>query len=362
MFSGCSKLATLDLSGWTLGDGANLDLSSVTSLKTIILPNKINTTLQIPKNYSWYNKTNGNTVVENPIPAYAEGEAYSEAEIKVGFAITLIAKGATCTERNDWLDNGDYTYSKVVWYGETLGELPKVKRTGYTFINWNSNSKGEGITYTSSSVINSSLTIYAVWIDYALTVTSDYSNADSFAMAFAQVTGNGSTWNLMLVNGEDFIISDLAEGTYTVVASSTINHSATVQNGTITLGGSTTKGTTVVEVTKVSASGFYGATIISSTVSSSLNAENNVQSIEIPQLIETETYQSEEETRIVQISNVKSTQATTRIGQISNFENTQDTTAETNVVSEKTSNKEMQVVNLVEEEIFEDKKIFSELD
>jgi surface protein len=390
MFAECTSLETLNLFGWTVNSGTNLSLSSVRFLKTVTLPKTISINLFIPSLYTWYNTSNGNAVVPTIISSYAENSTYSNAVIRVGYTVTLSASGASCTELNGWSD-GSGKYTKVVLYGDALGSMPTVTKTGYKFSEWNESSDGTGNIYTEESVITSDTTIYAVWKSVcALTITSNYSStADSFAMAFANITGNGNTWNLMLVSGEEFKLTNLAEGTYTIVVSSTINHKATVQNGTITLGGSTTTSTVVVEVTKVSAGGFYGATAVSSTASSSLNAENNVQStvsssmnaennvqsivesslntennvqsIEIPQLIEAETYQNSEETCEVLTTNVENEQEMACEVQTLNVENEQAKTSETNVDYEITSTKEMQIANQ-SKEVLENKKTFSTLD
>ncbi len=55
--------------------------------------------------------------------------------------------------------------SKSVVYNQEVGTLPAPTRSGYTFLEWNSQSDGSGTTYASSTVysLGDNSTIYAVW-------------------------------------------------------------------------------------------------------------------------------------------------------------------------------------------------------
>ena len=74
--------------------------------------------------------------------------------------------------------SGSYTFTssglkctKSIASGSTYGGFPTPTRTGYTFKEWNTKSDGTGTKITTSSIVNSSRTIYAIWEENDLNVT-----------------------------------------------------------------------------------------------------------------------------------------------------------------------------------------------
>ena len=74
--------------------------------------------------------------------------------------------------------SGSYTFTssglkctKSIASGSTYGGFPTPTRTGYTFKEWNTKPDGTGTKITTSSIVNSSRTIYAIWEENDLNVT-----------------------------------------------------------------------------------------------------------------------------------------------------------------------------------------------
>lgn len=112
----------------------------------------------------WYTRENGN------------GELYTPDNIMPKSDIKLYAA---------WLQNGkslvvdfDTNGGKgsvekcLVGYNETIDSLPAVKRTGYTFVEWNSKPDGTGAHVTKKTkIIYNNLKLYAIWKPNPCTVT-----------------------------------------------------------------------------------------------------------------------------------------------------------------------------------------------
>ncbi len=73
----------------------------------------------------------------------------------ITYSITFDSQGATSPANPP---------SIAVKGGETIGSLPsEPSKTGYSFIGWNSASDGSGLSLSTSSVVNSDMTVYAQW-------------------------------------------------------------------------------------------------------------------------------------------------------------------------------------------------------
>ena len=65
----------------------------------------------------------------------------------------------------DWNDGSGKTETISVVEGEALGDqmIANPTRSGYTFTGWNTQADGRGTAFTSATVVNSDLTVYAQW-------------------------------------------------------------------------------------------------------------------------------------------------------------------------------------------------------
>lgn len=65
----------------------------------------------------------------------------------------------------NWNDGSDKTETVSVTEGEALGGqmIANPTRSGYTFTGWNTQANGQGTAFTSATVVNSDLTVYAQW-------------------------------------------------------------------------------------------------------------------------------------------------------------------------------------------------------
>ncbi len=65
----------------------------------------------------------------------------------------------------DWNDGSGKTETISVVEGEALGDKMPANptRSGYTFTGWNTQADGRGTAFTSATVVNSDLTVYAQW-------------------------------------------------------------------------------------------------------------------------------------------------------------------------------------------------------
>ncbi|MDD5637792.1 MAG: InlB B-repeat-containing protein, partial [Atribacterota bacterium] len=89
------------------------------------------------------------------------------------FKITLLAEQCenyTVTFDKNHEDASGYTEAdpktKSVLYGSNVGTLPTAPtRTGYTFINWNTQPGGGGTEFTATTAVTDDITVYAQWED-----------------------------------------------------------------------------------------------------------------------------------------------------------------------------------------------------
>ena len=65
----------------------------------------------------------------------------------------------------DWNDGSGKTETISIVEGEALGDKMPANptRSGYTFTGWNTQADGRGTAFTSATVVNSDLTVYAQW-------------------------------------------------------------------------------------------------------------------------------------------------------------------------------------------------------
>lgn len=70
--------------------------------------------------------------------------------------------------------------TKDVAYGSAVGELPVPTNTGYDFINWNTQSDGNGDSYYASTyyLIENNLTLYAIWEQSIYSLNFDAQGGD----------------------------------------------------------------------------------------------------------------------------------------------------------------------------------------
>ena len=104
----------------------------------------------------WNTRTDGNGTT------YTTATKYEQTD-----DITLYAIWKPNTYEITYNANGGNvsTTSKSVTYDSQVGILPTSTRTGYTFVEWNTSSDGNGTTYTTSTTYKQTgdITLYAIW-------------------------------------------------------------------------------------------------------------------------------------------------------------------------------------------------------
>lgn len=96
--------------------------------------------------------------------------------------------------------------SQTKWKDQALTlSSTKPTRTGYTFSKWNTKADGSGTSYNSgaSYTANSATTLYAIWIEHALTVNY-YSNYADYGTYKGEALGVSSSTNVK-VHSQDFL-------------------------------------------------------------------------------------------------------------------------------------------------------------
>ncbi|WP_319507750.1 InlB B-repeat-containing protein [uncultured Methanolobus sp.] len=79
-------------------------------------------------------------------------------------------------------------------YGTTLASLPTAPtKTGHSFEGWNTESDGSGTSFTTATVVNSDITVYAVWKPISYTVTFDKNGGDVDASPTSDTADYGTT-------------------------------------------------------------------------------------------------------------------------------------------------------------------------
>ncbi len=122
-------------------------------------------------------QADASTIVQGDITYYA----HWEADPITYCTITFNAQGGNVNPT-----------SKAYESGLTLGTLPTPTKTGYTFKSWNSKPDGTGTLINSTMVVNSDMTIYAIWE----VIKSNAKEITSFKLN--EVTGKISGTNITL--------------------------------------------------------------------------------------------------------------------------------------------------------------------
>jgi len=99
--------------------------------------------------------------------------------VQEDFVVTLLSEKCenyTVTFDKNHEDESGYTdadpKTKSVLYGSNVGTLPTAPtRTGYTFINWNTEPGGGGTEFTATTAVTADITVYAQWDLNTYTVT-----------------------------------------------------------------------------------------------------------------------------------------------------------------------------------------------
>ena len=89
---------------------------------------------------------------------------------------------------------GSYTIPKYILNGQPLGDVTPPIRPGYSFREWNTKADGSGTKYTTATLINSSVNLYAIWDAQRVNYTIVYwqENADDSEFTYYEtvtVTG-----------------------------------------------------------------------------------------------------------------------------------------------------------------------------
>ena len=207
-------------------------------------------TLTLPR---WY--LNGLTVYEN---ANDDGKGQSQANLQP-ISTTAFNESSLFSGWNTQANNG---------YADDIWEINPENNGGYAY---------------PVFVIKKNL-------EGKIVISGNFADAESTAVGFVTVTGNGKTWTFMLINGKTYTITKLSAGTFSISATSTINHTAVPSASSVTISETISTHTITISIEKVATGGFYG----SNASTTSANAvENTSRQVEV--LNSTETVKLEEE-------------------------------------------------------------------
>ncbi|MDR1867667.1 MAG: InlB B-repeat-containing protein [Treponema sp.] len=144
---------TFDSDGGTAADPATKTVASGTAVGALPTVSKTGYLFG-----GWYTQKNGGgtaftveTKVTANITVYAKWTANSGATT---YTVTFDSNGGTAAD----------PATKAVVSGTAVGELPTVSREGYGFVAWNTLATGEGTAFTTATIVDASITVYAQWI------------------------------------------------------------------------------------------------------------------------------------------------------------------------------------------------------
>ncbi len=131
----------------------------------------------------WYTATSGGThITSSTTVALTSNQTLYAQWSTSGYTVTFNANGGSTS-----------TSSKIVSFGSTYGSLPIPTRTGYSFVGWyTATSGGTLITSSSTVVITSNQTLYAVW------------NANSYTVNFNANGGTLYTYSKTVYYGSSY--------------------------------------------------------------------------------------------------------------------------------------------------------------
>ena len=105
------------------------------------------TTTAAVKSYTGFTSPSAVKITINPDGSTVQNYYYTRNQ----YTVTLNGKGGTGTE------------ARKLYYGAALGALPESTRAGYTLKGWNSRTSGDGFEATAETIVESSVTYYALW-------------------------------------------------------------------------------------------------------------------------------------------------------------------------------------------------------
>jgi uncharacterized protein (TIGR02145 family) len=110
--------------------------------------------------------------------SYADGASYSMGSADVILSAKWTINQVTVTFDKNGGDNEANPAGKSTTYGGTIGTLPTAPfRLGYSFSTWNTPPSGNGTTFTATSVVTASMSVYAQWTPNNYTLSFDAQGA-----------------------------------------------------------------------------------------------------------------------------------------------------------------------------------------
>lgn len=181
MLQGLSGIETLDLSELNMNSVTSCQnmLDGLTSLKEIISPVSNNTSITLPTDKNFYDNSvevSARTAV-SAIPA----NITTAKTYVIGFTLTVNANGGLIENANSFTVSADSkTASIVKLYNETVNQIPTFsQRTGYTYVEMNTNEDGTGTRFTAGNYLTENLEIFAIWQAKTFKITLSSTGATS---------------------------------------------------------------------------------------------------------------------------------------------------------------------------------------
>ena len=145
--------------------------------------------------FNKWEKVSGSGTLSGNVFKFGAGNAEIRALWKIiqhTVTFNATANGGKCS-----------TTSKKINHGSAIGSLPAAVKNNYIFRGWNTKSDGSGTTYTSSKVINTDVTLYAIFeydAPVACVLTIDPNDG----------TYNGSTdvYTIKAVSGDTYTVKN----------------------------------------------------------------------------------------------------------------------------------------------------------
>lgn len=216
--SSTDTTATITVTSYWQNDGWNYDINNVSSWvycgssshqvmsSGSVDTTSSNTARQSLGSYSFIiNKTTSSQSVSCYAKITSNSSYVSGTKTSSTVSVTVPAKTSYTVSYNTNGGSGA-TSSQTKWHGTTLTlSSTKPTRTGYTFSKWNTKSDGSGTSYSSgaSYTSNSTVTLYAIWIENKLTVNY-YSNYADYGTYKGEALNVSASTNIK-VHSQDFL-------------------------------------------------------------------------------------------------------------------------------------------------------------
>ncbi|MDG5799660.1 InlB B-repeat-containing protein [Marinilabiliaceae bacterium ANBcel2] len=144
------------------------------------------------------------------------GDIVRMAYSRDGFFALYNAVTHTITFNNNGGDTEADPASIDVEYGSTIEAMPaEPKKEGHTFVEWNSDSNGEGEPLTLNSIITFDVTVYAIWQEIPTHIV-EFDVAEGEGSIHATIDGETISDGQLIYEGSEIVFTATPEEGYQI--------------------------------------------------------------------------------------------------------------------------------------------------